>query len=1242
MSISQIVCKDCGKSFFYGDHAAGSDRMAGRSAPERCGTCRNFHRREYSVLGTSHSEVLQLRTNGHGGLSRYIRDRRPPREMTTHTTDREPLPIDRIIDDLINKLLTSPKRIHLVVGPTGSGKSTWLPFKLVSCADLIRKGAICVTQPRIPATEGPSAYIGELYYGKGVKPSVGPGLIVGYRHSQVGTSRTDSANRMIFMTDGTLLNEIKSGDIQKYSVVMIDEAHERSVNIDTILSLLKHNLPRFPELRVIIASATVDAQTFINFFGGTEQVEQYVSEGFTYPILEVFSDETVAYWPGGLIPTDSFPDASTWKKLDDKLMEREWLGPSPCFDCAMFSDYRLRYYPHFESLILRGVMSDEEQKSLLKASPDAAWRDAVHSLYRQSRRTYQISETDGIAITDSIRGPIPKQKHPDLYKSVDQNIKSRLVHAAADTICRLVERDETEAGRRRNRWQQRASYQWDKLEEPRPVGHILAFFPTTATIGQCAEILEKRLPDLPGKNQVFLYHRELSEAEKEHVTEKAAAQSGLRKIILGTNLAETSLTLDGLVYVVDTGLILQTFYNPDIRGLDYPTILHSYAGCRQRLGRVGRKEPGEGYRLYTRKELKDHPAYTTPEVTRSDPAQLILNLVSSGLPPSFVHQPGALMQPPDRKWIHTALSDMQKLEAIDRDGDLTRRGTELMAIPEKNLSVAVLMCEADRFGCLWEMAVFLCFMGLPDKSGPDGLGKWLAVWAPDNRGVFEDQLEEKLFDEGDPAEHESPAAANTVWSDPYVKANALIKQQALRCGCLDDLELYLRIWQGWIGQGPDPEKRSAWAFEHGVSAEALLRVERALGLDPKDTSETGMLRHFWAFDQKGIMKRDIHFEVLDKVRYLYAAASSNGLFSRSPEGVFCSHSETRPAPGMETTIQVESVWNSPDIHCPMRFGKPAELKTFIATAKIKPRKKKILQALRHIVWLDPIWIQNGLPNLFDNPVHLARKFSDFTDQYLIQHGRWPFARGSRLCGLTWPMPGVPVPTATDVQQWRIRYAGGINARTQYTAVLHHAVTWPQGIKQIGFVQLLSGPLLPMTLGQNRPYLGERLDVFLKDDEKTEFLWAVQPKPKAESSDTLPEEENEIIRKSVDDKEAPTPVPELKPVAEKSAPAPVSPKVIPIRRPESVDFQKLFPANSVVEAEFVKCATSLDRLWVTVSIPIPDNRNKNWDFPVFREFEKKQFSEAPAGKRCRVAFTQWLNDTKSGKPKPRLAFKGWIR
>ena len=1238
MSISQIICKDCKQPFYYGDHAAKTDRMAGRSIPERCGKCRYFHRREYSTLGMSHAEVFQLRTDGHGGLSQYIRERKPPVEINTQTTDREPLPINGIMEDLLCNLLASPKRVHLVVGPTGSGKSTWLPFKLVRCPKLVQKGAICVTQPRIPATEGPSAYIGELYYGN-IKPSVGPGLVVGYRHSNVGTSMTDSANRLIFMTDGTLLNEIKSGEVGKYSVVMIDEAHERSVNIDTILSLLKHSLPQFPELRVIIASATVDAETFIRFFGGPDKVERYLSDGFTYPILEVFSDEVRTYWPGGVIPENK--GSLTWQKLSQEMIDKNWLGPSPCFSSDLIPDFRLRYYPHFETLIFHGQMTENEKNNLERASDNANWRQAVSDLYSESLQQRKIGEAKDAPISASIRGQLPRQKKPQLYTSVDQNVKNRLVYAAADAICRLVKRDEREAERRLERWKRREAYDWPKLEQPRSVGHILAFFPTTATLEKCGEILKKMLPDLPGKNQVFLYHSELSEDEKEHVTKKDAAGIGFRRIILGTNLAETSLTLDGLVYVVDTGLITEPYYNPDIKGLDYPTILHSYAGCRQRLGRVGRKEPGEGYRLYTRKELKDHPPYSTPEVTRSDPAQLILNLVSAGLPPSFVHQPGALMQPPDQNWIATALTDLHNLGAIDREGDLTSRGREIMGIKEKNLFNALLLCEADRFGCLWEMAIFLCFMRLPDKPGPDGQAKWLSLWIPDSRGVYEDQLEEKLFEENPEEENAHSTSEKKVWDDPYITANTLIRQQALRRGVLDDLELYLRIWQGWMGQGDSPEKKAAWAFDHGISAEALFRVERSLGLDRKDTSETGLLRHFWAFDQKGIMKRDIHFEVLDKVRYLYAAANQQKIFKVEGEEIQ-PHSGQKRGQDVEIRFESESVWSSPELFRPMRFDKPAQRGYFIANAKIKPRKKKNLQVLRHVVWMDPQWTGDKLPSLFDDPVVLAKRFSDFSKAYVIHRGRWPFARGEQLCGFEWPMPGVSVPTEIEITQWRVRYSEAFGVNARYKAVVRHIVDWPKNIKKIALVQLPGGPLLPLVSDNPLPVAGEEIEVTIRMDDQTPWPWT-HPVKSISMEDavqnmkgdrhTMEKSEERIIPKTNDTG--------LKSNAS-MPPSPPPSKVIPLPAAKPVDLQKQFPANTIVEVEFVRYAAGDGNArWVTVSIPISENAKKNWDFPVFREYEKKQFEDASAGKRCRVAINQWMMDKKTGHSKPRLIFKGWV-
>ena len=1260
MSITQIFCKDCGAVFHYADHAATSDRMAGRSVPERCSTCRNLHRREYSTLGVSHSDVLQLRTDGHGGLSSYIRNRKPSVKMATQKSDRDPLPIEAIIDELIDKLLNSKKKVHLVVGPTGSGKSTWMPLQLVCCADLIRKGSICVTQPRIPATVGPSSYIGFLYYGADVKPSVGQGLIVGYRHSQVGTTMTDAANRLIFMTDGTLLNEVKNNDLKKYCIVMIDEAHERSVNIDTIMALLKEKLPIFTELRVIIASATVDADKFINYFGGNDHVEAYYSKGFTYPILEMFSDETLAHWPGGHLPMEGTPNTIRWEELEKEIVDSKWLGPSPCFNFKPYADkYKFRYYPQFEALVFQGIMTDGEKAVFMNQSNEDAWQTAITSLYEESRREIKISDTQTVTIDKSIRGALPRQTKPELYKQVSPDLKDRLIYGAVDTICRLVRRDEIEAKRRLERWKKRSEYGWDKLEPPHPVGHILAFFPTGATQDRCADLLEKQLSTLPGNNQIFVYRSTLSEDEKQKVMAKTSAESMIRKIILGTNLAETSLTVEDLFYVVDTGLILQTFYNPVVKGVDYPTILHSHAGCRQRLGRVGRKEPGEGYRIYTREEFKAHPAYTTPEVTRSDPAQLILNLVSAGLPPSFIHKPGALMQPPNKAWIDDKLTDLQRMDAIDEDGDLTSRGVELTQIREKNLWNAVLLCEADRFGCLWEMAVFLCFIGLNDRKGPDKQSKWLALWVPDDRKVYEDDLEEKLEDlldetmleESDAEESStSTASSNRIWDNPYARGSALIKQQALRWGCLDDLELFLRIWQGWSGQGDNPEKRNAWAAEHGISAEALMRVERALGLDPKDTSGTGMLRHFWAFDQKGILKRDIHFESLDKVRYLYAAANHENHFFISPDGDIspCNPNEPRPDPRkpLEIKFEPESVWNNQEINQPMRFDKSAKSGHLVATVKIKPRKKKTIKTLRHVVWLDADWVKNGMPSLYDNPVHLARTFSTFSDTHLIHYGKWPFARGTQLSSLPWPMPHLPVPSPLEIQQWQVRYNHGMTARMQYPAVLVHCITWPEGIKAMGFVQLISGPLLPMALDKDKPVIGERIKVFLKYDESHGYLWAVLPKTKTISSVTSSQAENKYTSPSTDiagdtrvqeDSKANASSPVKVPLRATTTTA--AARVVPMPRPKPVDLQKQLPTNSVIIAEFIKYAPQNDKAWITVSIAISDKQKKEWGFPVYKEINMNRFKDMSSGKKCRVRIKKWI--TKKEEIIPLLNFIEWI-
>ena len=152
----------------------------------------------------------------------------------------------------------SNHQVAVVVGPTGSGKSTVLPYRLINPPlgipedRFTRYGQVLITQPRIQATRNIPAFVAKDLYGS----SIGSGFDVGFRYKN--NPYSDWRNRLVYATDGTLINWIASGQIANLSVIMIDEAHERSLNIDLILGLLKKLLPRYPHLKLIVASATID------------------------------------------------------------------------------------------------------------------------------------------------------------------------------------------------------------------------------------------------------------------------------------------------------------------------------------------------------------------------------------------------------------------------------------------------------------------------------------------------------------------------------------------------------------------------------------------------------------------------------------------------------------------------------------------------------------------------------------------------------------------------------------------------------------------------------------------------------------------------------------------------------------------------------------------------------------------------------------------------------------------------
>ena len=252
---------------------SGSTR--GLSRPEKCPERRKKHARESFSIGIPQIKIRPLgkrRPNKEltpGRLGRLSHPERIHEKVHREAKFGRPdVHIDfGITDDdihlLIEKLNTH--QVAVVVGPTGSGKSTFLPYRLMVpphglARDIFtRYGQIVVTQPRIQATRNIAGFVARDLHGS----SLGAGFDVGFRHS--GEPASDWRNKLVFVTDGTLINWIVSGQISNLSVIMIDEAHERSLNIDLILGLLKRQLPRFPHLKLIIASATINAELFPKF-----------------------------------------------------------------------------------------------------------------------------------------------------------------------------------------------------------------------------------------------------------------------------------------------------------------------------------------------------------------------------------------------------------------------------------------------------------------------------------------------------------------------------------------------------------------------------------------------------------------------------------------------------------------------------------------------------------------------------------------------------------------------------------------------------------------------------------------------------------------------------------------------------------------------------------------------------------------------------------------------------------------
>ena len=560
-------------------------------------------------------------------------------------------------------------QVVIVAGETGSGKTTQLP-KI--CLELGRgvTGMIGHTQPRRIAARSVAERIASE-----LGTPIGRDGVVGY---QVRFTEEVGENTLVkLMTDGILLAEIQSDpQLRRYDTIIVDEAHERSLNIDFILGYLARLLPQRPDLKVIITSATIDSERFAEHFG-REQIGDH-GQPFTVPapVIEV-SGRTypveVRYRP--LAPDDAPPasDDAGSEPADSTSASR----PGPAGP---------------------GELSEAELEAL--TSPDPAVRAAA-----RARREAIRSGAGPAALTPRNQGARGKGRGRAGSTAAESGEPKDQVTGILDAVDELL---------------------------GEPSGDILIFLAGERDIRDTEAALIDHLgarytPDgrsrTPGAIEVVPLYSRLSAAEQHRVFE--AHQ--VRRIVLATNVAETSLTVPGIRYVIDPGLARISRYSNRTKVQRLPIEPVSRASANQRAGRCGRVADGIAIRLYSQADFEARPEYTEPEILRTSLASVILQMAALGL---GAVEDFPFLDAPDSRQVRSGLQLLTEIGAIEPAGaasarsddapDRGRRGPRLTEIGRRLARLPIdprlgrMLLEAGELGCVGEVMVIVAALSIQD------------------------------------------------------------------------------------------------------------------------------------------------------------------------------------------------------------------------------------------------------------------------------------------------------------------------------------------------------------------------------------------------------------------------------------------------------------------------------------------------------------------------------------------------
>ncbi|KAI8145909.1 P-loop containing nucleoside triphosphate hydrolase protein [Fennellomyces sp. T-0311] len=514
---------------------------------------------------------------------------------------RSKLPADSFQSKVVQTVVDN--QVSIVCGETGCGKTTQVPQFILDTEIENNRGSACniiCTQPRKVAAIGVAERVAAERCDK-------IGQSVGYAIR--GETKVSAQTRLQFVTTGVLLRRLHSDPtLDGISHVMIDEVHERSVDSDFLLIILREVLKKRKDLKVVLMSATINQQVFADYFGGAPAIE---IPGFTHPVKDYYLED--------IISMTSYVSRLPMPKQDKEEKGGQWAG---------------------------------WQLQLL----DEGYNEQTVQTMARYRNQDKI-DYDLIA---------------HVVKHIVENGTARIDNGAQPAI--------------------------------------LVFMPGAMEIRRCIETLQTALPRSE-KYEILPLHANLSPQEQTSVFKKVSPD--VCKIVVATNVAETSITIDGVVYVIDSGRVKETQYDPGNSMMRLVETWASRASCKQRRGRAGRTRPGECFKIFSRDtESRKMHAQQIPELLRTPLEQLCLQIKSMGEFDVKTFLRNAI-DPPSTAALDSAIRTLQAVDAIDDSprGELTPLGKHMASIPA-DLRVGKMLLLGSVFSCFDAILTIASIMSL--------------------------------------------------------------------------------------------------------------------------------------------------------------------------------------------------------------------------------------------------------------------------------------------------------------------------------------------------------------------------------------------------------------------------------------------------------------------------------------------------------------------------------------------------